>query len=102
MHLSISHICGVMIIGDCWAALYQRIPPGQPGDQSPTGSVLCRQSPANDKGRKAQSVSLAESDPVAGSLAIEDLDPAAVISTGRQLTLLCRPENLPVRSAAAL
>jgi hypothetical protein len=60
------------------------------------------QSPVHDEGRKDQGVSLAESDPVAGSLAIEDLDPTTVISAGGQLQLLRRAENLAVRSAAAL
>jgi hypothetical protein len=80
----------------------QRLAPGQSGGQSPTGPALHGQSPVNDEGRKDQGVSLAESDPVAGSLAIEDLDSTTVISAGSQLKLLYRPENLPVRSAAAL
>src|ERR1700730_5844655 len=39
----------------------------------------------HDEGRKDQCVSLAESDPVAGPLAIKDLDPATVISAVGQL-----------------
>src|SRR6266481_2989507 len=74
-----------MIIGDSFRHSLQGLGPGQPGDQGPTGPALHGQRPMHDKGRKEQRVALAESDPVAGPLAIKDLDPAAVISAARQL-----------------
>ena len=78
-------ICTWIIIRDCSAHSLQWLSPGQPGDQGPTNPALHRQRPMHDEGRKDQHVSLAESDPVAGPLTIEDLDPAAVISPGGQL-----------------
>src|SRR5271156_6962994 len=59
--------------------------PSQPGDQGPPSTALHGQRPVHDEGRKDQRVSLAESHPVAGPLAIKDLGPAAVISASGQL-----------------
>src|SRR6266481_3215744 len=74
-----------MIIGDSFRHSLQGLGPGQPGNQSPTGPALHGQRPMHEEGRKDQCVALAESDPVAGPLAIKDLDPAAVISAAGQL-----------------
>src|SRR6266446_1197193 len=74
-----------MIIEDSFRHSLEGLGPGQPGDQGPTGPALHGQRPVHDEGRKEQCVPLAESDPVAGPLAIKDLDPAAVISAAGQL-----------------
>src|SRR6266478_5937266 len=74
-----------MIIEDSFRHSSEGLWAGQPRHQSPTGPALHGQRPMHDEGRKDQCVALAESDPVAGPLAIKDLDPAAVISAAGQL-----------------
>src|SRR6266446_2121943 len=74
-----------MIIEDSFRHSLQGLGPGQPRDQRPASTALHGQRPVHDEGRKDQRVALAESDPVAGPLAIKDLYPAAVISAAGQL-----------------
>src|SRR6266487_253142 len=63
----------------------QRRRPGEPGDQGPTGAALHGQCPMHDEGRKNHCVALAESNPVAGPLAIEHLDAPAVVPAAGEL-----------------
>ena len=64
---------------------FERLGPGQPGDQGPAGTALHRQCPVHDEGWKHQGISLAESNPVAGPFAMENLDAAALVSAVGQL-----------------